>query len=249
MPDESLPKEKQDLENKVVLVTGASRGIGKAMALAFAERNCRLVMMARNSERLAQAVEDVRDSGASVLAIALDVCHEEEIGKALERVRKEFGAVEILINNAGVYKTSPVAGHPTETWQEIINTNLTSAFFFCREVVQPMIDSGWGRVINISSISGKHAEIHGAAYSASKFGMIGLTQSLALETASKGVTVNALCPGWVDTDMALPDMEFSLQNVRSRVSLFSPFFFIISFLRFFIFYRKPEKSKKPQEGS
>jgi NAD(P)-dependent dehydrogenase (short-subunit alcohol dehydrogenase family) len=202
MPDESFPKEKRELENKVVLITGASRGIGKALALAFAQRNCRLVMMARDSQRLAKAAEEVRAGGASVLALALDVSSEVEIRNSLNQVREKFGAVEILVNNAGIYKTSPVAAHSTQVWQEIMNTNLTSAFFFCRELVQPMIDSGWGRVINISSISGKHAEMHGAAYSASKFGMIGLTQALALETANKGITVNALCPGWVDTDMA-----------------------------------------------
>ncbi len=194
---------KTDLFGKVVLVTGASRGIGRAIALAFAERGARLVIQARSRERLESVASEIRALGAEALSQTLDVKDEDAVTDSLAEVRKKFGSVQILVNNAGIYHTVPLAGHPSSLWNEIINTNLTSAFVYSREVAPAMVSSAWGRIINISSISGKRAEIHGAAYSASKFALIGLSQSLALEFANAGITVNAICPGWVNTEMAL----------------------------------------------
>lgn len=203
---ESFQKEikdfKTDLKNKTVLVTGASRGIGKAIALAFAREKCNLVIAARSKERLEQTAHDIKTIGANAHFEIIDVSQEASILAGLTQIRQSCGKIDVLINNAGIYKTSSVADHSSELWNEILSTNLTSSFIFSRELIKDMVASGWGRVINISSISGKHAEIHGAAYSASKFGMIGLTQSLALELADKGVTVNAICPGWVNTELA-----------------------------------------------
>lgn len=219
----AIEEFKANLANRVVLVTGASRGIGKAIALAFARQECRIVIMARDSERLASTAFAVANSGAEVLSQALDIGDEQAVLAGLEVVRQKFGRVDVLVNNAGIYKTSPVVGHSGALWHEIINVNLTAAFILCRELAQPMVSSGWGRIINISSISGKHAEIHGAAYSASKFGLIGLTQALALELAASCVTVNAICPGWVNTDMArgqLADPEWcKLNSVNSEESM------------------------------
>jgi NAD(P)-dependent dehydrogenase (short-subunit alcohol dehydrogenase family) len=204
-----------NLSDRVVLVTGASRGIGKAIALAFARQKCRIVIMARDSKRLAETALAVAVCGAEAFSQTVDVSDEDAVLASLTAVKQKYGRVDVLVNNAGIYKTSAVIGHSTALWQETINVNLTSAFIFCRELAQPMVDFGWGRIINISSISGKHAEIQGAAYSVSKSGLIGLTQALALELAASGVTVNAICPGWVDTDLArgqLADPEWCKLN-------------------------------------
>src|SRR5262249_41921101 len=121
-------------------------------------------------------------------------------------VKERLGTPDILVNNAGIYKTEPVRGHSLEIWQEIIDINLTGALLTSRCVLDGMIEKGWGRIINISSISGKSGEAFGAAYSASKYGLIGLSQSMALEVARYGITVNAVCPGWVSTEMAVEQL-------------------------------------------
>ncbi|MBX9756427.1 MAG: SDR family NAD(P)-dependent oxidoreductase, partial [Pseudomonadaceae bacterium] len=165
--DLGLKEFKADFSDRVVLVTGASRGIGRAIALAFARCGAKLVIHARNEGRLAAVAGEIRDLGGEVLSRSLDVAIEEDVIAGIDEAERHFGAVHILVNNAGIYQTLPMLGHPTETWHSILNTNLTAAFFYSRQLVKGMLDSGWGRIINISSISGKHAEIHGAAYSAS----------------------------------------------------------------------------------
>lgn len=217
--DSGIKDFKTCLSGKTVLVTGASRGIGKACAIAFARSQCRVAILARNLERLEEVSAEISKLGVEVVSKQVDVTDELAIKTRLNEIRIQFGPVDILVNNAGVYKTSSVAGHPTELWQEILNTNLNSAFLFSRELVGDMLARAWGRIINISSISGKHAEIHGAAYSASKFGLIGLTQAMALEVADKGITVNAICPGWVNTELAqgqLLDSQWCQLNSISR---------------------------------
>lgn len=208
---ESFPKEIKDfktqLKGKTALITGASRGIGKAIATAFAREQANLVIVARSKDRLEETARELKALGAETWLQLIDVSSEQSILDGLAEIKKNCRQVDILVNNAGIYKTSSVAGHSSRLWNEIMSTNLSSAFIFSRELIQEMVSAGWGRVINISSISGKHAEIHGAAYSASKFGMIGLTQSLALELADKGVTVNAICPGWVNTELAREQIE------------------------------------------
>lgn len=192
----------QDLAGKVAWVTGASRGIGRAIAIALAERGAALAIGARNIEALAGVRESIESLGSPCFAAPLDVRKGNQIESFAEQIAAHLGAPDILVNNAGIYRTEPVRGHRLDIWQETIETNLTSALLTSRCVIDGMIFQGWGRIINIASISGKVAEAYGAAYSASKFGLIGLTQALALEVARLGITVNAVCPGWVKTDLA-----------------------------------------------
>lgn len=190
------------LRGKVALVTGGSQGIGKAIALELGRQGAKIAICGRNEERLRPAESELRSAGIDCLTAACDVRNEQAVDKMSEQICSEFGPVSILVNNAGLYRTEALQAHTTIGWQEVLQTNLTGTMFVCRALVGGMIGAGWGRVINISSISGRVGEIWGSAYSASKFGMIGLTQSLALEVAKNGITVNAVCPGWVATDLA-----------------------------------------------
>jgi 3-hydroxybutyrate dehydrogenase len=195
------------LNDHTAVVTGASRGIGRALALAFANAGAGVALLARNQDALAALAEEIGDSGGKCVAIRCDVCREDEIKTAFEQLTKRLGQPDIIINNAGIYAAYPLKEQETTSWNEILQTNLTGAMMVTRTALAAMIEHGWGRIINISSISGKTGESFGSAYSASKFGMIGMTQSLALEVAKNGITVNAICPGWVGTEMAQSQLE------------------------------------------
>jgi ketoreductase len=189
-------------KGKTALITGASRGIGRELALAFARQGAAVAICARSQEGLDKVQKEIEAAGSHCFASVCDVRQEKQVKRFVSQVEDKFGAVSILINNAGIYVCQPVLKHSTEIWQDVMDTNLNSSFFFSRQVLPSMTEAGWGRIINISSVSGKKAESYGAAYSASKFAMIGLTQALALEVAKQGITVNAICPGWVGTEMA-----------------------------------------------
>ena len=147
--------------------------------------------------------KELEDAGVEAFSGAFDIADNDQLEKFLQQTSDKFGApISILVNNAGIYATQPLQNHPLEEWRNIIETNLTGTMRACRFVLPAMIAMNSGRIVNISSISGKSGEPYGAAYSSSKFAMIGLTQSLALEVARHGITVNAVCPGWVETDMA-----------------------------------------------
>ena len=195
------------LKNKVACISGASRGIGKAIAMALAAQGADLIIISRDQGRLCEVKEQIEGKGSVCQAIACDVSESEKLRKQLDQAVATLGQIDILINNAGIYKTESVQRHSRATWDETMAVNITAVFSLCQYVIGSMIAKNWGRIINISSVSGKTGEAYGAAYSASKFAMLGLTQALALEVARSGVTVNAICPGWVNTDMAMEQLE------------------------------------------
>jgi len=202
-PTSSPPGE---LTGRVAWVTGGSRGIGRAIALTLAGHGAAVAVGARNMQALESLCSEIEGLGGNCLAKSLDVRDGDSVEAFAQAVTDRLGTPDILVNNAGIYKTEPVRGHSLDVWQEIIDVNLTGALLTSRSALDGMIEKGWGRIINISSISGKAGEAFGAAYCASKFGLIGLSQSLALEVARYGITVNAVCPGWVSTDMSIEQL-------------------------------------------
>src|SRR5262249_21541996 len=183
--------------DKVVVVTGASRGLGLGLTRAFAAEGCRVAMTARNQRRLDTAAAEI---GGKNLSFSCDVTRRDEGERFAERIMTVWGAPQILINNAGIARAMRFIDMSDELWHETLAVNLTGAYNCCRVFLPRMIQSKWGRIINIASTTAKVGYPHVSAYTASKHGLLGLTRSLALETAQSGVTVNAICPGYVDDE-------------------------------------------------
>jgi 3-hydroxybutyrate dehydrogenase len=197
------------LENRIALITGGGRGIGRAIALAFAREGARVAVAARTHEQIKLVAEEIRGTcGVEALAVECDVSHVESVARAFAEVTEGFGHdVEILVNNAGVAESAPLVKTDDELWQRHLAINLSGTFYATRAALPAMIERGWGRIINIASIAGKTGAPYIAAYSASKHGVLGLTRSVALEVATKGITVNAICPGYVETEMTTRAVE------------------------------------------
>ena len=190
------------LGGRKALITGASRGIGRAIALAFAQEGAELALTARNLDALEPLAKEIEKLGGRVLAVRLDVTDQGSIDEAKRLVGEELGTVSILVNNAGIASSVKVLSMDDAHWQSHLDVNLTGAFRVTRAFLAGMVEARWGRVIAIASTAGKVGFQYTAAYCASKHGLIGFTRALALETATLGVTVNAICPGFVATDMA-----------------------------------------------
>lgn len=195
------------LKDKLALVSGASRGIGRAVALALAQRGVNLILVGRKRVPLNAVKTEAENLGASCFTLVCDLIETDTWRPLLDGLVAQLGSIDILVNNAGLFKAEPVSQHSAKTWNELIAVNLSATFHLCRYVAEGMIAKRWGRVVNIASVSGKLGESYGGAYSASKFGVLGLTQSFALEVAKFGVTVNAICPGWVMTDMSAEQLN------------------------------------------
>ena len=191
------------LEDKVALITGAGRGIGRAVALAFAAEGARIAVTGRNTERLAGVVDEIRAAGGQAQAYALDVTSVEDAPRVVEQVLADWGRIDLLVNNAGVIVYDlPVWATTVEDWDYVLNTNLRGMFLTTRAVVPHMMERQQGVIINIGSSSGRVPEGDYGAYVASKFGVVGYTASLAHSLREHGIRVNGINPDWVDTDMA-----------------------------------------------
>ena len=202
------------LENRIALITGGGRGIGRAVAFEFAREGARVAVAARTVEQIERVAEEIKvECGVETLAVACDVSDTESIAKAFAQVTEAFGrGVDILVNNAGVAESAPLVKTDDELWQRHIAVNLSGTFYCTRAALPSMIERGWGRIINVASIAGKTGAPYISAYTASKHGVLGLTRSVAVEVATKGVTVNAICPGYVETDMA----AHAVENITAR---------------------------------
>ncbi len=189
------------MTNRTALITGASRGIGRACALALAGAGLRVALAARNREALEKLAEELRAEGREAFAVEMDLASAESIREAMAKAAKEFGRIDILVNNAGITKDGLAVRMKKEDWDAVLATNLTGAFLAIQQALPGMMRERWGRIINISSVVGESGNAGQANYSASKAGMIGLTKSLAQEMASRNITVNAVAPGFIETDM------------------------------------------------
>ena len=189
------------LQGRIALVTGASQGIGRACALALAQAGAAVVLVARNEVKLAEAVAEIEAAGGQAAAFPLDVASEDSIKAGAKAVLERFGKVEILVNNAGITRDGLMMAMKRADWDTVLGTNLTGAFLLTQAVLRPMLKNRWGRIVNISSVVGRTGQAGQVNYAASKAGLIGMTRSLAREVASRGITVNAVAPGYIETPM------------------------------------------------
>ena len=189
------------MSSKTALVTGASRGIGKACAKVLAAAGHRVIVTARNVEKLEETASEIRNAGGEAYVIAMDLSSSESITAAIGTAAKDFGRIDILVNNAGITKDGLAVRMKAADWEQVLRTNLTGAFIAIQQVLQGMMRERWGRIVNISSVVGEMGNAGQANYVASKAGLIGLTKALAHEVGSRNITVNAVAPGFIETDM------------------------------------------------
>jgi NAD(P)-dependent dehydrogenase (short-subunit alcohol dehydrogenase family) len=190
-----------ELDGRIAFVTGGGRGIGRAIAIALAGAGATVALAGRNAARLEQVAAEIAGRGGRALALPCDVADGDAVSQAVAQARAALGPILILVNNAGITASVKFADTDDATWERIMRVNATGPFFCCRAVVPDMIAQQWGRIVNVASIAALAGLPFSAAYSASKHALLGLTRSLALELARHQITANALCPGWVETDM------------------------------------------------
>jgi 3-oxoacyl-[acyl-carrier protein] reductase len=207
------------MQGKIAFVTGASRGIGKACAIALASAGAKVVVAARGLEKLEETAAEIRSTGCEAYPYSLDLASPESIKAAFSKAVKEFGRIDILVNNAAITKDNLALRMKVDDWDSVLQTNLTGAFLCIQQVLPPMMRERWGRIINLSSIVGATGNAGQANYAASKAGLLGLTKTLAQEMASRNITVNAVAPGFIDTDMTAPLSEDLKKTMLAMIPL------------------------------
>ncbi len=207
------------LTGKIALVTGASQGIGRACALELAKAGAIVALAARNVEKLEAVAAEITAAGGTAKAYALDISSEESIKAGAKAVLADHGAVHILVNNAGITKDGLVMRMKLADFEDVLRTNLTGSFLLTQALISPMMKARWGRILNITSVVGETGAAGQANYAASKAGMIGLTKSLAREFASRGITVNAIAPGFIQTPMTDVLTDDQKAGILSQIPL------------------------------
>ena len=190
------------LNGKIALVTGGGSGIGKAIALKLAQNGAKVAIASRSPDKVEQTAEEFKKRGLDVLPIVMNVRDKADVEGGIQKTLSACGSIHILVNNAGISGLSMMSDPDDRKWYDIIDTNLHGMFLVTKAVLKHMPDQAGGRIINISSVLGKFGVPGYTAYCTTKHGMIGFTRALALEVVSRGITVNTICPGWVDTEMA-----------------------------------------------
>ncbi|MEH7454338.1 3-oxoacyl-ACP reductase [Gottfriedia acidiceleris] len=207
-----------DLVNRVAIVTGGAKGIGKGIAFALAEKGAKVVINYNNSEAHAKAVVDeLFENGYEALAVQANVAELDQAKALIDRTVEHFGRLDIIVNNAGITRDRSFKKLSAEDWHEVIDVNLSSVYNTCNSALPYLLESDNARIVNISSVIGQAGGFGQTNYSAAKAGMIGFTKSLALELAKTNVTVNSVCPGFIETDMVNEIPENVKEQIKSRI--------------------------------
>ena len=207
------------LDGRTALVTGASQGIGEAVALRLAGQGAKVILAARNEEKLRGVAAAIEEAGGTACTLTLDVSQPETVAGRLKELPAGFGEIDILVNNAGITADNLLARMSLEDWERVLRTNLTGAFALTREMVRGMMKRRWGRVINVSSVVGMMGNAGQANYAAAKAGLIGFSKSLARELGSRNITVNVVAPGYIRTAMTENLPEASRDELTGSIAL------------------------------
>lgn len=211
-----------DLKGRIALVTGGAQGIGRAIAEELAGAGATILLAGRNEGKLDEAVDAFKGQGMDASAFAIDVASRESIEAGAKAILEKFGKVEILVNNAGITRDTLMLRMKAADWDAVLHTNLTGTFLLTQALLGPMLKNRWGRIVNITSVVGRTGQAGQVNYAASKAGLIGFTRSLAREVASRGITVNAVAPGYIETAMTAVLSEDLTKTMLAAVPLGRP---------------------------
>ena len=207
-----------NVSNRIALVTGGSRGIGKAIVVALAKAGARVAFVYQSNKEAAEKLaSDLNSDGCDVYALQADVSKKVEADAVIENVIAKWGRLDILVNNAGLIRDKLILAMTSEEWQQVIDTNLTSVFNFCQGAIRPMMGNRYGRIINMSSVSADFANPGQANYAASKAGIEGFSRCLATEYAKRGITVNCVAPGFIETDMTIAVVNAAGDKIKNSI--------------------------------
>jgi 3-oxoacyl-[acyl-carrier protein] reductase len=206
-----------DLSGQVALVTGASQGLGQAMAIRLGAAGAKVVCVARNAEKLAGTVATITDAGGTAIAVPCDVADSDAVQKVIDDVIEKWERLDILVNNAGITRDTLIPRMGDDDWDDVMRTNLRGPFLMTRTATRHMMSQRYGRIINISSVSGLMGNPGQSNYSASKAGLIGFTRTVAKELAKRKITANAICPGFIESEMSAAVGEAIIAEAKKRI--------------------------------